>query len=53
MIRLARLVTALRTGFLRATTPSIPADARTDFGLTWLNEATLVGISVPAPRSVR
>ena len=53
MSRLRHLASALRAGFLRASTPAVPADARDDFALTWLNEATLVGISMPAPRSVR
>jgi hypothetical protein len=53
MSRLRRLASALRAGFLRASSPAVPADARPDIALTWLNEATLVGISVPAPRSIR
>lgn len=48
MSRLRHLASALRAGWLRAN-----ASVHTDTGLTWLNEATLVGISVPAPRSIR
>ncbi len=50
---LARLVLALRAGFVRASTPGLPPVSQADIALTWLNEATLVGISVPAPRSNR
>lgn len=53
MSRLRRLASALRTGFVRASTPAVPADVQPDLALTWLNEATLMGISVPAPRRTR
>ena len=53
MSRLRHLARALRTGFVRASTPAVPGDARYDIALTWLNEATLVGISIPPPRSAR
>jgi hypothetical protein len=53
MNRLRHLASALRAGLLRASTPAVPADAQPDIALTWLNEATLMGISVPAPRSIR
>jgi hypothetical protein len=41
MSRLRRLASSLRAGFLRASTP------------TWISETTLLGISVPSPRSFR
>ncbi|WP_163745785.1 hypothetical protein [Mycolicibacterium helvum] len=53
MSRLRDIASALREGFLRASAPVVPVDARPEIALTWLNEATLVGISVPAPRSIR
>ena len=53
MSTLRQLASALRAGIIRATTPAVPSDPQTDFALTWLNEATLVGISVPPPRSNR
>lgn len=48
---LAHLVSALRAGFIRASTPQLPADFRADIASTWLSEATLLGISVLPARS--
>ena len=48
---LQRLVARLRSGFVRAFAPveASPAEPAADVGLMYLNEATLLGISVPAP----
>lgn len=43
--KIRRLAVALRSGWLRANA-ALPAE----LGLTYLNEAALSGISVPAPR---
>ncbi|MCI4675248.1 hypothetical protein [Candidatus Mycolicibacterium alkanivorans] len=48
---LHQIVTRLRSGLVRAVTP--PAAQGADLGLTYLNEGTLLGISVPAPRRDR
>ena len=53
MTRLRHIADALRSGFVWANTPAVPTDVRYDIGLSWLNEATLVGISIPPPRSAR
>ena len=50
---LRQLASVLRAGLARANTPVVPPNADSHFLQTWLNEATLVGISVPLPRSNR
>ncbi len=42
---------AIRSGWLTATTPPRELKQPESIELSWLNEATLVGISVPPPRS--
>lgn len=42
---------AIRTGWLAAATPPREVPQPESIELSWLNEATLVGISVPPPRS--
>lgn len=53
MTRLEQILRAMRAGFQRASVPALPADTAPDIAMTWLNEATLAGISVPAPRRAR
>jgi hypothetical protein len=48
---LQRLVARLRSGLIRSATP--PEDQAAEFGWAYLNEGTLLGISVPPPRRNR
>jgi len=44
------LLSALRAGFHRAITPPrVIGDYQPDIELLWLNEGTLLGISLPPP----